>query len=143
MKIEIREKRENKLLNRIEVEGKVFYEGVTPSNEVLKEALAAELKADKKLTVVKHIYPKFSHHEADFLTVAYQDKTAMDNVEVLTKHKKKKLEEEKKKAEEARKKEQEAKEVAAKEEQVPPSPSKAVTEEKKKETPSEKKEGGE
>lgn len=112
MKIEIKEKKENQLLKRIRAEGIVYYEKETPSNESLKEALAAELKADKGLIVIKYIYPKFSHQQAEFKAVAYLNKEAMGLVEVPTKHQRKKLEEEKKKAEESRKKELEAKKAA-------------------------------
>ena len=71
VKIEIKEKNENKLLGRLEVSGKLTFEGATPSNEVVRDMLAAELNADKELMVVKHIYSKFSYTEADFLVYIY------------------------------------------------------------------------
>ena len=96
MKLEIKDKKENKLLGRLEVEGKLTFEGATPSNEVLRDKLAAELNADKSLIIVKHIYSKFSYQEADFLAYIYSSKEKMDKMEVVTKHLKKKLKERRK-----------------------------------------------
>lgn len=112
MKLEIKEKKENSPAGRLEVEGKMTYEGATPSNEVLRDTLAAELNADKSLLVVKHIYSKYSHQEAEFLAFVYQSQEMKDKFEVMTKHLKKKAEEEKKKREEEKKKAAEEKKKA-------------------------------
>lgn len=122
VKIEIKDKKENKLLGRLEVSGKLVFEGATPSNEVVRDMLAVELKADKELVIVKHIYSKFSYTEADFLVYVYEDKEKMAKMEVMTKHLRKKAEEAAKKAAEKAKEEKVAEEkkedkpVAAKEE---------------------------
>lgn len=101
MKIEIKEKKENKLLGRLEVEGKVIFDRATPSNEVIRDALALELKADKNLIVVKHVYSKFGYQQADFLAYVYNNREKMEKMEVMTKYLKKKAAEgKKKKAEE-------------------------------------------
>ncbi len=110
MKIEIKERKENKLLGRLEVEGRAVFDGATPSNDVIKDMLTAELKADKNLIVVKHIYSRFSYQEADFLVYVYDNKEVMEKMEMMTKHLKKKGEEEKKKAAEEKPKEEEKKE---------------------------------
>lgn len=99
MNIEIKNKKENKLLGRQEVEGKVTYEQVTPSNEALKEKLAVELKGDKELIVVKHIYPRYSYREANFLAYIYENKEGKERMEVKMPHLKKKEKGEKKAAE--------------------------------------------
>lgn len=98
MKIEIKEKKENKLLGRTEVKGKLVFEGATPSKEALKDRLAIELKGDKELMVVKEIYPRFSYQEADFLVYVYEDKAKKEKMEI--KKKAKKGEEQAKKEEE-------------------------------------------
>jgi ribosomal protein S24E len=104
MKLEIKDKKENKLLGRLEVEGRLVFEGATPSNESVKDKLAAELNADRSLIVIKHIHSKFSYQEAKLLVFIYDNKEQMDKTEMMTKHLRKK-EEEKKKAEEATKEE--------------------------------------
>jgi len=136
MKIEIKTKKENKLIGRLELEGLIQFDGATPSNEVLRDKLAVELKADKDLIVIKHIYSRFGYPEAEFLAYIYDNKETRRKMEVMTKHLKKKLEEEKKKAEEEKKKAAEAKkeEAEAKEEKA------AEKEEEKKEEEKEKKE---
>jgi small subunit ribosomal protein S24e len=118
MKLEIKEKKENKLLGRTEVEGVVTFEGATPSNEVMQEALKVELKADKGLIIIKHIHSRFSYQEADFLVYIYDNKEAMEKTEVMTKHLKKKAEAEKKKAEEGAAEKAEEPKVEEKPEEV-------------------------
>ncbi len=135
--IEITEKKENKLLGRVEVEGKLTFTGATPSNEVLKEKLAADLNKEKDLVVVKSIYSKYSHQEANFLVFIYDNKESMSKIEVSTKHLRKKEEEAKKKAAEAAK-EESSKEEENKEET--PAEEKAVEEVKEEEKLEEKSE---
>jgi len=100
MKIEIKEKKANKLLGRLEVTGQLNFSGATPSNEVVRDSLAVELKVDKELVLIKHIYSKFSYQEAEFLAFVYDDKEKMSKTEVMTKHLRKKAEETAKKAKE-------------------------------------------
>lgn len=103
MQIEIKNKKENKLLGRLEIEGKISFDKVTTSNAVLGEKLAVDFKADKELVVVKHIYSKFSLREADFLAYIYHDKKTLQKMEITTKYMKKKAEEKKKKEAEEKK----------------------------------------
>ena len=100
MKVIIEEKRENPLLQRTEVEGTITFEGVTPSNAEVTEALAKELKSDITSLVVKQISTKFGHQQAHFIAVSYANVEAKIATEKVTKHMRKKLEEERKKAEE-------------------------------------------
>lgn len=124
MELEIKERNENKLLGRLEIKGNVTFEGATPSNDVIKDVLAAELKADKGLIVVKYIHSQFSHREADFLACIYDSKEKMEKIEMSTKHLRKKAEEEKKKAAEAA-----AAEKKAEEKPVEEAPKEEKTEE--------------
>ena len=109
MNITINTKHDNPLLNRVEVEGVVAFEGATPTNAQVVEALAQQLKADQAHIVLRHIYNKFSKHEAKFEGVVYNSTEARQKVERLTPQQKKKMEEEMKKAAEEKKKAKETK----------------------------------
>lgn len=94
MHIIIQEKKENILLNRREIKGTLNYDKSTPSNKELAEALAKELHIETKLIVIKHIYNKFSHKEAQFLALAYDKEEIKTKTERINSHLRKKLEEE-------------------------------------------------
>lgn len=104
MNISIHTKHENPLLHRVEVQGVVAFEGATPTNAQMVEALAHQLKADPATVVLRHIYNKYSKHEAKFEGVVYASAEARTKTERLTPQQKKKVEEEKKKAAEEKKK---------------------------------------
>ncbi len=109
MNITINTKHENPLLHRVEVQGVVAFEGVTPTNAQVTEALASQFKTDASHIVLRHIYNKYSKHEAKFEGVVYASVDARRKVERLTPQQKKKQEEEMKKAAEEKKKAKEAK----------------------------------
>ena len=94
MNITINTKNENPLLQRVEITGVVVFEGATPSNAQVVEALAAKVKADVSQVVLRHIYNTFSKHEARFEAVAYASVDARKKTERLTPQQKKKIEEE-------------------------------------------------
>src|SRR3989344_4848748 len=52
MQLTITNKKENKMLDRLEVEGKIVFNGSTPSKLVLTEALATKLEVDMPLIVI-------------------------------------------------------------------------------------------
>ena len=104
MNITINTKHENPLLHRVEVQGVVSFEGATPSNAQMVEALASQLKAEASQVVLRHIYNKYSKHEAKFEGVVYASADARKKAERLTPQQKKKLAEEMKKAAEEKKK---------------------------------------
>jgi len=108
MNITINTKHENPLLHRVEVQGVVSFEGATPSNAQMVEALASQLKAEASQVVLRHIYNKYSKHEAKFEGVVYSSVDARKKAERLTPQQKKKLAEEMKKAAEEKKKAKEA-----------------------------------
>lgn len=103
MKITIQEKKENKMINRLEVKGVISFHGATPSNHDVISMLAKELGCDASLIVMKNIHNNFSRQEAKFSAVAYKDANTRKTTEKMTSHLKKKLEEEMKKAAEAKK----------------------------------------
>jgi len=109
MNITINTKHENPLLHRVEVHGVVAFEGATPSNAQVIEALAQQMKTDASHVVLRHIYNKYSKHEAKFEGVVYNSVDARKKAERLTPQQKKKLAEEMKKAAEEKKKAKETK----------------------------------
>ena len=71
LNVDIKNKKENILLSRIEVECRITFEGKeTPSNEQLGQKLAAVLEVDKNLLVIKSIYTEYGTTVAD--VTAYQ-----------------------------------------------------------------------
>ncbi len=104
MKIIKQEK--SKLLPRIDVIAiKEHIESRTPSYEEAKEELSKDLKADKDLILIEHIYPNFGIGSSKIIAYVYESKEAMEKVIKKTK---KQREAEAKAAEEAAKKEAEA-----------------------------------
>ena len=98
MELNITDKKEQKLLSRLEVSATIsFNGGVTPSNDAVKDALAKNLGKDAKLVVVKGIYTKYGDSFADVSAYVYDNEKKLDEIEVT--HKKSK--EEKKEGEEA------------------------------------------
>jgi ribosomal protein S24E len=141
MKVEIKEKKDNNLLKRVEVKGSIDYEGVTPTNSQLVEALSKELKKDASLVIIKNIHSQFSQQKADFFAFVYESEEAKNKTEMLTKHMKKKIDADKKKAEEAA---AEAKEEAKKAEEESKKEAEPVEEAPKEEVaPAEEKKEGE
>lgn len=60
MEIEIVDRKENKLLNRIEVKFNILHEGEkTPERELVRSNLSSLLKVKKDLVIVDYIKPKF------------------------------------------------------------------------------------
>ena len=109
MNITITTKKDNPLLQRVEVQGVIAFEGATPKNTQVLEALATQFKTEAGNIVLSHIYNKYSKHEAKFEAVVYTSAEARKKVELLTPQQKKKREEEMKKAAEEKKKAKEAK----------------------------------
>ena len=82
----ITSKKENLLLERLEVEGTIEFEGATPSTAQVTEEVAKELHQDPATVVVKHVYTQFGHHQAKFTARAYSSLDARMKVEVLPSH---------------------------------------------------------
>ena len=91
MELIINDKKENSLLNRVEVRGVIKFEGATPSNSDVAMEIAKEMKSDPSLIVMKHVYTKFSNQEAVFHALVYRDIEARAKAEKVTKHMKKKV----------------------------------------------------
>ena len=96
MHLTINSKKPNVLLDRTEVQGKIQFEGATPSNIILSEALSKECKSNAQLVIVKHIYTQFGTQEATFEAIVYHNLESKHKTELMTKHLKKKIDEQKK-----------------------------------------------
>ena len=88
MEVSIGHKKENLLLSRTEIEGKVSFTGATPSNEELKKAIADNLRVAPETVVVKHILTDFGMTTGVFDAFVYASKDALDKVEPKIKQKK-------------------------------------------------------
>ncbi len=86
----ITSKKENPLLERLEVEGTIEFEGATPSNAQVTEEVAKQLHQDPATVAVKHIYTQFGQRQARFTACAYSSAEARKKIEVLPSHLKKK-----------------------------------------------------
>ena len=89
MNITIINKKENPLLSRTEIKAELIFESATPSRDEFKKAIAAQLKTDEKLTIVKNIYTRFGESKADALIYIYLSKEEMEKIEPRKKEKRK------------------------------------------------------
>lgn len=90
MQLIVSQKKENPFLKRLELIGKVVFEGTTPSNLQVAELLAKETGKSQELVVMKKIHSGYGKKEADVLAFAYHDAGARKKAEVLLPHQKKK-----------------------------------------------------
>lgn len=85
MEIEIKEKIENPLLNRTEIQFDCIYAGeATPKTLDIKNKLVALLDADKNLLVVDKVLPKFGEGKAAGYAKLYDSEENLNKIE--TKH---------------------------------------------------------
>ena len=87
--IEVREKRDVRVLKRKEVVIDVEFSGkATPSEAEVKKMVAAQLKADEALVVVKKVGQHFGMTKATITARIYDDEKALKDVEEIKKRKK-------------------------------------------------------
>ena len=117
MKLTIKDKKENKLLSRLEVAGDLSFEAATPSNEDVKKEVAKAVGKDEKLVIIKGIYTDYGISTAKVEAYVYNDEAKMKELEEFRKKAKKNKEGgEEKSAEKPTEKAEEKKEEAPKEE---------------------------
>lgn len=93
LELNITDKKEEKLLSRLKVEGKLKFEGSsTPSNDQVRELIAKNLRKDAKLVVVKNIYTKYGSASADVLAYVYDNERKLKELEKVNKKSKEKKE---------------------------------------------------
>tara|TARA_Y100000310_G_scaffold338519_1_gene428357 strand:- start:1276 stop:1755 length:480 start_codon:yes stop_codon:yes gene_type:complete len=102
MKIEILKQKETPLLKRKRVNCMVDFVGATPGRTALREALGKQLKVDKKLVAIRHVYQRYGLPRAKVIVHIYKDFETLKKREMLSEKKLKAYEEpkEEKKAEE-------------------------------------------
>lgn len=86
----ITSKKENALLERVEVRGTIEFEGATPSVAQVTQELAQQLHQDPETVAVQHIYTRFGHHQAEVIALVYASAQARKKIEVVHPHMKKK-----------------------------------------------------
>jgi ribosomal protein S24E len=82
MELEIKNKKENPVLQRQEITGEIKFTGAaTPSNNQVHEELAKKLGIQSELVAIRHIYGSFGSGKAAFEAVAYATKEQFDKIE--------------------------------------------------------------
>lgn len=81
MDIDVKNKIENKSLNRIEVEFEVSYESSTPTRQQVIQKLSALLKAKPNLVALNFLNSKFGNKKAKASANIYFDEETMNDIE--------------------------------------------------------------
>ena len=82
MELEIKNKKENPVLQRQEITGEIKFTGTaTPSNKQVQEELTKKLGIQSELVAIRHIYGSFGSGKAAFEAVAYATKEQFDKIE--------------------------------------------------------------
>ncbi|MBS3136724.1 hypothetical protein J4401_07265 [Candidatus Woesearchaeota archaeon] len=82
MSIEITNKKSNELLSRLELEGKITFEGKpTPSNEQAKKMIADSLSTEQSNVAVKKIKTNYGSNSAVFRAYSYSNSEVMARIE--------------------------------------------------------------
>lgn len=87
MKIQVLKEKENKLLNRKEIDFKVAYDGATPKIGDVRKELISALHSKENLTVIDRIKSGFGAKSAAGYAKVYKDE---DSVKIEPKHRLKK-----------------------------------------------------
>jgi ribosomal protein S24E len=93
MELEITNKTDEPLLNRTKIEGKIKFEGATPSNVEVVKQIASELKVNENVIAIKGIYTSFGSPNAKFFAHSYKDEASKKEIEPKPKTEKKPAEE--------------------------------------------------
>ncbi|MFQ5475039.1 MAG: 30S ribosomal protein S24e [Candidatus Nanoarchaeia archaeon] len=89
MELKIKKERETPLLSRKRVTAMISFKGATPARKELRAVVAKKLKADEKLTIIKHVYQRYGQNAAKVIAHVYSKEEDMKAVEqdyLLKKH---------------------------------------------------------
>lgn len=137
MDFEIKEKKENNLLERTEVSAIVSFDGATPPIQQMRDIVVQKLGCNPDLMVIRKVEPGFGERKVSLRIHIYKSPDRMKTIEEKYVLKRNNLAEEEKKEE----KPKEEKPEAPKEEKKEEAPKEEKKEEKKEEPkPEEKKE---
>lgn len=81
LSVEILEKKENPVLDRVEIAA-LAHADKTPSKEQVKEALVAELKVPADSLVLKNVLSSFGSHEFKIHAYLYKSKETMQKLAI-------------------------------------------------------------
>jgi small subunit ribosomal protein S24e len=81
MELKIEKERVTPLLSRKRVTANVSFQGKTPSRKEIRDMVASRLKAEKELTIIKHVYTKFGATEARVIAHIYSNAADLKRIE--------------------------------------------------------------
>ena len=81
MEIEIENMKENKLLDRVEINFKLIHEGGTPSRKRIKDSLAEKLGEKNKIIIIEWMKSRYGVSETLGYAKVYPSKTSADKIE--------------------------------------------------------------
>ena len=90
VQLNVTNKKDEPLLARTMVTATLEFEKSTPSYADVTSLLAANLKSDEKLVVIRHIYNSFGAKKADVIAYVYNDEAKKQLIEPKLKVKKEK-----------------------------------------------------
>ena len=140
MNFEIKEKKENSLLERTEVDAIVSFDGPTPSIQQMRDIVVQKLGCNPDLTVIRKVESSFGMQQVSVRVHIYKSPEKMKTIEEAFVLKRNNLAEEEKKEAKPAEAPAEKKEEAPKEEKKEEPKAEEKKEEKKEEKPEEKKE---
>ena len=74
MELKILEKKENKLLHRMEIKFRIIHEkSKTPTREDVKNLIAANMNADKKCVILQYVRTPFGSNESEGYVKIYEN----------------------------------------------------------------------
>ncbi len=116
MDFEIKEKKENNLLERTEVDAIVSFDGATPQTQQIRELIVQKLGCNPDLMVIRKTEPRFGETKISVIVHIYKTPERMKKIEEEFVLKRNKLAEEKKEEPKAEEKPKEGKAEEKKEE---------------------------
>ena len=88
MNIEVVDKKDEKMLSRMQITAKMDFEKATPNYAEVTAGLAHKIKADEKLIAIRHIYTNFGSKSAKVVAYLYNDEAKKQFFEPKVKEKK-------------------------------------------------------
>ncbi len=137
MDFEIKEKKENNLLERTEVAAIISFDGATPPINQMRDIVVQKLGCNPDLMVIRKVEPGFGERKVSLRIHIYKSPEKMKTIEEKYVLKRNNLAEEEKKEEKKEAPKEEKKEEAPKEEKAEEKKEEPKPEEKKEEAPKE------
>ncbi len=88
MDVNVVDKKEEKMLSRMQVTANLSFEKATPNYAEVTAALATKIKADEKLIAIRHVYTNFGAKSAKVIAYLYDDEAKKTFFEPKVKEKK-------------------------------------------------------